>query len=574
MHSLPRRWVLAFRNLLSLSAEDQWEVPFEAVSELVYLGSGAQGVVFSGMFRGEMVAVKKLRDKSETDFKHLRKLNHENIVRFRGVCTQPPCYCVIMEFCQYGPLYDFLHSGVTFAPKQILKWAKEIAQGMAYLHQHKIIHRDLKSPNILIADNLVVKVSDFGTSREWDDASAIMSFTGTVAWMAPEIIRHEPCSERVDVWSYGVVLWELLTQEVPYKKVDARPVLAHYGVGAEGELARVRGTPAAEGPDIEALRAKYQNLEAHAIMWGVGTNTVSLPIPSTCPESLQLLMAQCWNRVPRNRPPFKIIVAHLEIAGGELSSIRANNFGATQAEWRKEVQDSMDKMYNQSSPNPLPADDAAWQRRSELRHARDIRQVYEQQLKRANDLYMEVCAVRLQLEQREKTCSEREKALKACKCTSGLRKKFNRQASSSSDSAMPQLAFMVQAINKNLNQALRKRSPDVVPKEDKDEEAPFNNEENPTVTIKVEELCSCSEGEESDNNNVTDDQVEKQDNMKNENVVAKVAEAAITSVITKEPVAVHHKDTVVEYNGNHQVNTATVLAINENDNYVPDLAHV
>lgn len=63
-----------------------------------------------------------------------------------GVCTQPPVYAVIMEFCQYGPLYDFLHSGVTFTPKQILKWAKEIAHGMAYLHTHKIIHRDLKSP--------------------------------------------------------------------------------------------------------------------------------------------------------------------------------------------------------------------------------------------------------------------------------------------------------------------------------------------------------------------------------------------------------------------------------------------
>lgn len=114
--------------------------------------------------------------------------------------------------------------------------------------------------SILVADNLVVKVSDFGTSREWNDVSTIMSFTGTVAWMAPEVIRHEPCSERVDVWSYGVVLWELLTQEVPYK-----------------------------------------NLETHAIMWGVGTDTISLPIPSTCPDSLQLLLNQCWNRVPRNR---------------------------------------------------------------------------------------------------------------------------------------------------------------------------------------------------------------------------------------------------------------------------------
>lgn len=87
-----------------------------------------------------------------------------------------------------------------------------------------------------------------------------MSFTGTVAWMAPEVIRHEPCSERVDVWSYGVVLWELLTQEVPYK-----------------------------------------NLETHAIMWGVGTDTIALPVPTTSPSSIQLLLNQCWNRVPRNR---------------------------------------------------------------------------------------------------------------------------------------------------------------------------------------------------------------------------------------------------------------------------------
>ncbi|KAI8431228.1 hypothetical protein MSG28_001265 [Choristoneura fumiferana] len=127
--------------------DEKWEIPFESISDLVYLGSGAQGVVFGGQIKGEMVAVKKLRDQAETDIKHLRKLNHDNIVRFRGVVTKPPCYCVVMEYCQYGPLFEFLHSGSVFAPKQILKWAKEISHGMAYLHSHKIIHRDLKSPN-------------------------------------------------------------------------------------------------------------------------------------------------------------------------------------------------------------------------------------------------------------------------------------------------------------------------------------------------------------------------------------------------------------------------------------------
>ncbi|XP_049885278.1 mitogen-activated protein kinase kinase kinase 12 [Pectinophora gossypiella] len=475
---------------LKPAKDGDWEVPFESITDLVYLGSGAQGVVFGGNLRGEMVAVKKLRDKSETNIKHLRKLNHENIVRFRGVCSQPPCYCVVMEYCQYGPLFEFLHSGACFAPKQILKWAKEVAYGMTYLHQHKIIHRDLKSPNILIADNLVVKVSDFGTSREWNDVSAIMSFTGTVAWMAPEVIRHEPCSERVDVWSYGVVLWELLTQEIPYK-----------------------------------------NLETHAIMWGVGTDTISLPIPTTCPDSLQLLLNQCWNRVPRNRPPFKIIAAHLEIAGEELSSIKADCFSATQTTWRKEVQDGMDKFYVRSEQ---PQSETNSQRREELKHARDVRQVYEQQLTRANELYMEVCAVRLQLEQKERALAEREKALKACRC--GVRKGlkyYNRQTSSSSDGVKGPLCL--QALAEASHRRRNKKKPEpaqVVVNfvENKPDEAQ-------NVTVSVDDgTCEC----EGDNNN-------------------------IDTVVLKE--------TVVEKNGNIDV-LDTQIEKAYNDNYIPDVAQV
>ncbi|KAJ0184003.1 hypothetical protein K1T71_000426 [Dendrolimus kikuchii] len=485
-----------FSSVLSLfsradlkpAKEDDWEVPFETITDMVYLGSGAQGVVFSGNLRGEMVAVKKLRDKSETDIKHLRKLNHENIVRFRGVCTQPPSYCVIMEYCQYGPLFEFLHSGACFAPKQIIKWAKEIAMGMTYLHTHKIIHRDLKSPNILVADNLVVKVSDFGTSREWNDVSAIMSFTGTVAWMAPEVIRHEPCSERVDIWSFGVVLWELLTQEVPYK-----------------------------------------NLETHAIMWGVGTDTISLPVPSTCPDSLQLLLNQCLNRVPKNRPPFKIIAAHLEVAGDELNSIKAECFSITQAAWRKEVQESMKKFYARTEQPQ--ANDPQSQRREDLKNARNVKNIYEQQLTRANELYMEVCAVRLQLEQKEKAIAEREKALKACRC--GLRKNFKhyqRQTSSSSDGIKP---ILMQVAN---DQTLRKRKK----KQDTQVIVSYlqNKTDGQTVTVAV------------------DDTAFNDDRIFNNNLET-----------------VKLKDTVIEKNGNIDIKDSCKELI-VNDNYVPDVAQV
>ena len=105
----------------------------------------------------------------------------------------------------------------------------------------------------MVATNDILKISDFGTCKEFNDKSAKMTFAGTVAWMAPEVIRNEPCSEKVDVWSFGVLLWELLTGEMPYKEVDSS-----------------------------------------AIIWGVGSNSLHLPLPSTCPEGFKLLMELCW----------------------------------------------------------------------------------------------------------------------------------------------------------------------------------------------------------------------------------------------------------------------------------------
>nr|XP_013813149.1 PREDICTED: mitogen-activated protein kinase kinase kinase 12-like [Apteryx mantelli mantelli] len=105
-----------------------------------------------------------------------------------------------MEFCAQGQLYEVLRAGRKVTPSLLVDWSMGIAGGMNYLHLHKIIHRDLKSPNMLITYDDVVKISDFGTSKELIDKSTKMSFAGTVAWMAPEVIRNEPVSEKVDIW--------------------------------------------------------------------------------------------------------------------------------------------------------------------------------------------------------------------------------------------------------------------------------------------------------------------------------------------------------------------------------------
>uniref|UniRef100_A0A3Q3AGR5 Mitogen-activated protein kinase kinase kinase n=1 Tax=Kryptolebias marmoratus TaxID=37003 RepID=A0A3Q3AGR5_KRYMA len=339
-----------------LQQQDMWEVPFEEISELQWLGSGAQGAVFLGKFRSEEVAIKKVREQKETDIKHLRKLKHPNIISF-GVCTQAPCYCIIMEYCAQGQLYEVLRAGRKVTPKLLVDWASGIASGMNYLHLHKIIHRDLKSP-VLVTHNDTVKISDFGTSKELSDKSTKMSFAGTVAWMAPEVIRNEPVSEKVDI-SFGVVLWELLTGEIPYKDVDSS-----------------------------------------AIIWGVGSNSLHLPVPSTCPDGFKILMKQTQGK-PRNRPSFRQILLHLDIAAADVLGTPQETYFKSQAEWREEVKKHFEKIKSEGTCIHRLDEELIRRRRDEL-HALDIREHYERKLERANNLYMELSAIMLQLEVREK----------------------------------------------------------------------------------------------------------------------------------------------------------------------------
>ncbi|XP_001364109.3 mitogen-activated protein kinase kinase kinase 13 isoform X1 [Monodelphis domestica] len=360
----------AYSTDYKLQQQDTWEVPFEEISELQWLGSGAQGAVFLGKFRAEEVAIKKVREQNETDIKHLRKLKHPNIIAFKGVCTQAPCYCIIMEYCAHGQLYEVLRAGRKVTPRLLVDWSTGIASGMNYLHLHKIIHRDLKSPNVLVTHTDAVKISDFGTSKELSDKSTKMSFAGTVAWMAPEVIRNEPVSEKVDIWSFGVVLWELLTGEIPYKDVDSS-----------------------------------------AIIWGVGSNSLHLPVPSTCPDGFKILMKQTWQSKPRNRPSFRQTLLHLDIASADVLATPQETYFKSQAEWREEVKKHFEKIKSEGTCIHRLDEELIRRRREELRHALDIREHYERKLERANNLYMELSAIMLQLEVREKELIRREQAV-------------------------------------------------------------------------------------------------------------------------------------------------------------------
>ncbi|KAL1418786.1 hypothetical protein MTO96_025671 [Rhipicephalus appendiculatus] len=223
-----------------------------------------------------------------------------------------------MEYCPYGQLYDALKNGRIIPPATVVEWSKHIASGMNYLHSRSIIHRDLKSPNILISYNDVLKISDFGTCRQWNERSTKMSFAGTVAWMAPEVIRNEPCSEKVDIWSYGVVMWELLNCETPYKDVDS-----------------------------------------NAIIWGVGNNSLHLPVPATCPDGFRLLMRQCWSPKPRNRPSFRHILMHLDIAAVEILSTPKESYFAAQAGWKEEIRRYMQSIRQEGQPQGGTGTDSA-----------------------------------------------------------------------------------------------------------------------------------------------------------------------------------------------------------------------
>ncbi|XP_058046420.1 mitogen-activated protein kinase kinase kinase 20 isoform X1 [Ahaetulla prasina] len=188
----------------------------------------------------------------------------------------------------------------------IMTWAMDIAKGMHYLHMEapvKVIHRDLKSRNVVIAGDGVLKICDFGASR-FHSHTTHMSLVGTFPWMAPEVIQSLPISETCDTYSYGVVLWEMLTREVPFK-----------------------------------------GLEGLQVAWLVVEKNERLTIPSSCPGSFAELMLQCWEADPKKRPAFKQIISILDSMSNDSNlPDQCNSFLHNKAEWRCEIEATLERL--------------------------------------------------------------------------------------------------------------------------------------------------------------------------------------------------------------------------------------
>ena len=240
-----RRSEIALARLIENVQLSGIEIPFSAIKPGRRVGAGAFAVVYEGKYRGQSVAVKHLQlaninEKVILDFHTevamIKSLRHPNIVHAMGACIDP--ICLVTEFCTRGSLFGILHKKTLKLPWELrLKLGMDAARGMRFLHTHKptIIHRDLKSLNLLVDEQWTLKVTDFGLSR-FKSQQLMTGQCGTFQWMAPEVVASQSYTEKADVYSFGVNLWELWTRKVPYWEAatDASSRRRH----VEGETSR------------------------------------------------------------------------------------------------------------------------------------------------------------------------------------------------------------------------------------------------------------------------------------------------------------------------------------------------
>uniref|UniRef100_H3B6P5 Tyrosine-protein kinase receptor n=1 Tax=Latimeria chalumnae TaxID=7897 RepID=H3B6P5_LATCH len=278
---------------------DEWEVPREQITVVRELGQGSFGMVYEGFFKGILkdqpetrVALKtvnvsaSLRERIEflNEASVMKAFKCHHVVRLLGVVSQGQPVLVIMELMTRGDLKSFLRSlrpdadnNPGFPPptlKEMIRMAGEISDGMAYLNAKKFIHRDLAARNCMVAEDFTVKIGDFGMTRDIYETDYYRKGGKgllPVRWMSPESLKDGIFTTHSDVWSFGVVLWEIATlAEQPYQGMSNEQVL-------------------------------------HYVM-----NNGTLEKPENCPDKLHKLMTWCWQQNPKHRPSFHRILESIK----------------------------------------------------------------------------------------------------------------------------------------------------------------------------------------------------------------------------------------------------------------------
>uniref|UniRef100_A0A7N8XY52 Mitogen-activated protein kinase kinase kinase 7 n=1 Tax=Mastacembelus armatus TaxID=205130 RepID=A0A7N8XY52_9TELE len=252
------------------------EINYDDIEVEEVVGRGAFGVVCKAKWKGKDVAIKTIESESErkaftVELRQLSRVNHPNIVKLYGSCNSP--VCLVMEYAEGGSLYNVLHGAEPlpyYTASHAMSWCLQCSQGVAYLHGMKpkaLIHRDLKPPNLLlVAGGTVLKICDFGTAC--DIQTHMTNNKGSAAWMAPEVFEGSNYSEKCDVFSWGIILWEVITRRKPFDEIG--------------------------GP-------------AFRIMWAVHNGTRP-PLIKNLPKPIESLMTRCWSKDPTQRPSMEEIV--------------------------------------------------------------------------------------------------------------------------------------------------------------------------------------------------------------------------------------------------------------------------
>jgi serine/threonine protein kinase len=262
------------------------------------IGEGNYGQVLEGVYHGRKVAIKRLFNSRLDDegMRRMRKeaailsgIDHPRVVKLMGLSVADGKLMLVMELVPRGSLRALLSGNA------VLKWSKRLAMlrdaavGLAFLHSKGIVHRDIKSSNLLVDDHLSVKVGDFGFATAKQD-NGTMTRCGTPSWTAPEVLApsavvvgssayessssHDggakgSVSEKADVYSFGVVMWEVLTRRVPYE---------------DGNMMTVA---------LDVLQGKRPK------------------VPNDCPARFAEIMQRCWHQKPQKRPTMDDVLMYL-----------------------------------------------------------------------------------------------------------------------------------------------------------------------------------------------------------------------------------------------------------------------